>query len=31
MELLEEPQRLRASFVHGLKHLRIRFQLRPAA
>lgn len=31
MELLEEPKRLRASFVHGLKHLRIRYQLRPAA
>ncbi len=31
MELLEEPQKLRASFVHGLKHLRIRYQLRPAA
>jgi cytochrome P450 len=31
MKLLEQPQRLRASFVHGLKHLRIRYQLRPAA
>ena len=31
MELVEEPSRLRASFVHGLKHLKIRYQLRPAA
>ena len=30
MELVEPPQRLRASFVHGLKHLRIRYKLRPA-
>ena len=31
MEMVEPPSRLRASFVHGLKHLKIRYRLRPAA
>ena len=31
MELASEPERLRASFVHGLKHMPIRFRLGPAA
>jgi cytochrome P450 len=31
MELASEPEHLRASFVHGLKHLPIRYRLRPAA
>ncbi len=30
MELTDEPERLEASFVHGLKHMPIRFQLRQA-
>jgi len=31
IELADEPEHLRASFVHGLKHLPIRFRLKPAA
>jgi cytochrome P450 len=31
IELAGEPKFLRASFVHGVKHLPIRFKLRPAA
>lgn len=31
MELAGEPALLQASFVHGLKHLPIRFRLKPAA
>ncbi len=31
MELAGDPQFLRASFVHGVKHLPIRFTLRPTA
>jgi hypothetical protein len=31
IELAGEPDFLRASFVHGAKHLPIRFKLRPAA
>ncbi|MCB1693386.1 MAG: cytochrome P450 [Pseudomonadales bacterium] len=27
MELIEPPERLQASFVHGLKHLRVRYRL----
>ncbi len=30
MELVGEPERLQASFVHGLKHMNIRYQLKPA-
>jgi len=29
IDLLDEPERLQASFVHGLKHLPIRYQLIP--
>ena len=29
IDLLDEPERLQASFVHGLKHLHIRYQLIP--
>ena len=29
IELDGDPERLRASFVHGLKHLNIRYKLRP--
>jgi cytochrome P450 len=31
MQLASEPRFLRASFVHGVKHLPVRFRLRPAA
>ncbi len=31
MEIIEPPEHLRASFVHGLKHLPIRFQLTPSS
>lgn len=31
MELAGEPERLRASFVHGFKHMPIRYRLGPAA
>ncbi len=31
IELAGEPKFLRASFVHGVKHLPIRFKLKPAA
>jgi len=31
MELMNNSERLRASFVHGFKHLNIRFKLKPAA
>lgn len=27
IELVEEPERIRASFVHGIKHLRLRYQM----
>ncbi len=30
IELIGEPDRLKASFVHGLKHLNIRYRLNPA-
>ncbi|XOV86762.1 MAG: cytochrome P450 [Pseudomonadota bacterium] len=30
IELAGEPERLQASFVHGLKHMKIRYRLRPA-
>ena len=30
MELAGEPEHLRASFVHGLKHMPIRYRLKPA-
>ena len=30
MELAGEPEHLQASFVHGLKHMPIRYRLRPA-
>ena len=30
MELLGDPERLQASFVHGFKHMPIRYRLRPA-
>jgi cytochrome P450 len=30
IELVGEPDRLQASFVHGLKHLNIRYKLKPA-
>ena len=29
MQLVGEPERLQASFVHGLKHMQIRYQLTP--
>jgi cytochrome P450 len=29
IELDGDPERLRASFVHGLKHLNIRYKLKP--
>ena len=29
--LVEPPERIRASFVHGIKHLRIRYRLRPGS
>jgi cytochrome P450 len=31
IDLLSSPERLQASFVHGLKHLHIRYQLTPAS
>jgi cytochrome P450 len=31
MELIDEPERLQASFVHGLTHMNIRYKLEPAA
>lgn len=31
IELAGEPSRIRASFVHGIKHLPIRYKLKPAA
>jgi cytochrome P450 len=30
MEMIDQPQRLQASFVHGFKHMNIRYKLRPA-
>ena len=30
MQLAGAPERLEASFVHGLKHMPIRYRLRPA-
>ena len=30
MEILSDPEYLQASFVHGIKHLPIRYKLRPA-
>lgn len=30
MEVIGDPDRLQASFVHGLKHMNIRYKLRPA-
>ena len=31
MELIEPAERVRASFVHGIKHMKIRYRLKPAA
>ncbi|MCB1644343.1 MAG: cytochrome P450 [Pseudomonadales bacterium] len=31
MEITAEPERLQASFVHGLKHLQLKYRLAPAA
>jgi cytochrome P450 len=30
MEMIDQPQRLQASFVHGFKHMNIRYKLKPA-